>query len=364
MHTEITLHSDIAQTPRVLQASTMFDVPPTDRIDRTWTVDLPLEERPWQVGLLVGPSGAGKSSVARECFGTPKRLKWSRDKCVLDDFPADMGIRDVVDLLTAVGFGSPPAWMRPHSTLSTGEQFRVDCARRLAETPADEIVLIDEFTSVVDRQVAQIASHSIGKTVRRENRQLVVATCHYDVVEWLQPDWIYQPHAETFSWRSVQPRPTVDAGIYPVDKSAWRLFAPHHYMSAQHMAASSSYGLFINDECVAYISWRQFVHNKLKNCKLGHRLVVLPDWQGLGLGMVLASWAGEHLYEQGWRFRAVTAHPAMTNAMGRSPRWRLVSKSAKQLRTSTGSPTLIRAQTSTRRFSTYSFEYSPPAAVA
>jgi GNAT superfamily N-acetyltransferase len=154
----------------------------------------------------------------------------------------------------------------------------------------------------------------------------------------------------------------VDIDVYPVGKAAWRIFAPHHYLNASHMAASSSFGLFIDDECVAYTSYRQFVHGTLKNVKIGHRLVVLPDWQGLGLGMVLANWTGQYLYDKGWRFRAIVAHPAMIHAFSRSPRWQLVTAGAKSLRSSTPSPTLTKAQTSTRRFNTYSFEYRPPAA--
>lgn len=34
-----------------------------------WTVDLPLEEKKWNVGLIVGPSGSGKSTIANEPIG-------------------------------------------------------------------------------------------------------------------------------------------------------------------------------------------------------------------------------------------------------------------------------------------------------
>jgi ABC-type ATPase with predicted acetyltransferase domain len=47
--------------------------------------------------------------------------------------------------------------------------------------------VVDEFTSVVDRQVAQIGSHAVPKLVRREERKPMVATCHYDVLDSLQP---------------------------------------------------------------------------------------------------------------------------------------------------------------------------------
>jgi len=115
-----------------------------------------------------------------------------------------MGIKEVVDLLTSVGFGSPPAWLRPFRVLSNGEQFRVMVARAIAETTG--LIAIDEFTSVVDRQVAKVASHTVQKAIRRRKRQLIAVSCHYDIIEWLQPDWVYQPHTRDFARRRPQAR--------------------------------------------------------------------------------------------------------------------------------------------------------------
>lgn len=341
----------------------MFDHPPTDHVDRTWNVHLPVEDQPWSVGLIVGPSGAGKSSVARACFPVRPEPKWSSDRSVLDEFPDGMGIRDIVGLLTSVGLGSTPSWMRPYSTLSTGEQFRAMCARRIAEAPEGEVIVIDEFTSVVDRQVAQVASHTLQRTVRRDERQLVAVTCHYDVVEWLQPDWIYQPHADAFAWRSVQPRPGVDVGVYPVDRSAWRVFAPHHYLSEYHQPAAQCFGAFVDGQCVGFVSYRHFQHPSAKNLKLGHRLVVLPDWQGLSIGIVMVEAIADLLYRQGNRFRAVVAHPAMIRVMTRSPRWQLAAHVTKpgELGTLSKVPRWRKQQSDPRRLNTYSFEYVPPA---
>jgi GNAT superfamily N-acetyltransferase len=362
METTISLRAPVTSTARVLQAGTMFDHPPTDCIDRTWHVHLPVETQPWSVGLIVGPSGAGKSSVARECFPVSPVPVWHDDRSILDDFPAGMSIRDIVDLLTSVGLGSTPSWMRPYRTLSTGEQFRAMCARQIAEAPEGKIITIDEFTSVVDRQVAQVASHTLGKTVRRTGRQLVAVTCHYDVVDWLQPDWVYQPHADTFTWRSVQPRPGVDIGIYPVDRAAWRVFAPHHYLSDYLQPSAWCFGAFVNGQCVGFQSYRHFQHPHVRNLKLGHRLVVLPDWQGLGIGGLLNDVIAEMLYQQGFRFRAVVAHPAMVRIMARSPRWQLVTHTTRpeELRHGSKTPRFARQQSDPRRFNTYSFEYMPP----
>ena len=360
MRADVTVTAEVSPSPRILQAGAMFDVPPFERAARTWAVDLPIEDREWSVGLIVGPSGAGKSSVAARCFEVSPEPVWHPDRSVLDDFPEGMGVRSIVDSLTAVGFGSPPAWMRPYATLSTGEQFRVNCARRLAEAPDGPVVVIDEYTSVVDRQVAQVASHSLAKAVRRNAQKLVAVTCHYDVVDWLQPDWIYQPHVEDFAWRSVQPRPSVDVEVYPLPNSAWKLFSPHHYLSADHSRSATAFGMFIEGECVAFHSYRHFVHPHMRGTKQGHRLVVLPDWQGLGLSLRFAEWLGQHLYDKGLRYRIVTAHPAVVRSLSRSPRW-VVNKPSMRLRLNSSSAVdLRRFQADARRLNTHSFEYRPP----
>ncbi|MEV4573636.1 hypothetical protein AB0K16_10265 [Nonomuraea jabiensis] len=78
----------------------------------------------------------------------------------MDDFPKSMSIKDIVGLPTAVGLSSPPAWLRPYKTLSNGEAFRASMARAVAEQ--DGLVVVDEFTSVVGRQVAALSGRSFG----------------------------------------------------------------------------------------------------------------------------------------------------------------------------------------------------------
>ncbi len=191
MKADITVSSPVARSARVLQISGMFDVPVEEKTSLTWHADLPVEERDWNIGLITGPSGSGKSTLARHLW--PEQLaaahEWPADRALVDAFPDGMGIRDITGMLSAAGLSSPPAWLRPYRTLSNGEAFRADIARSLAEL--DGLVVVDEFSSVVDRQVAQVASHAVQKTVRRAGRQLVAVTCHYDVEPWLQPDWTY-----------------------------------------------------------------------------------------------------------------------------------------------------------------------------
>ena len=107
---------------------------------------------------------------------------WPRDRAVVDAIKAP--VKGPARMLTAVGFGSPPAWLRPYHALSTGEQFRAKLARVLLELQEP---VVDEFTSVVDRQVAKFGSEAVAKEVRRRDGRFVALTCHFDVIEWLEP---------------------------------------------------------------------------------------------------------------------------------------------------------------------------------
>jgi len=68
MHTTVTVSCPIAESPRVSQVRGMFDLTADRTSQVTWSVDLPLGQRPWHIGLVVGPSGCGKSTIARHLW--------------------------------------------------------------------------------------------------------------------------------------------------------------------------------------------------------------------------------------------------------------------------------------------------------
>jgi GNAT superfamily N-acetyltransferase len=365
MKVHVAVSSPIQLTGRVRQMAGLFDVPLEEKLALSWDHDLPLDGKPWNVGLIYGPSGAGKTLLATKLW--PERVvkdyPWPVDKSVIDGFPDGMSTRAITGLLSSVGFGSPPAWMRPYRTLSNGEAFRATVARALAEI--DGLVVLDEFTSVVDRQVAKVASHTVQKAVRRESRQLVAVTCHYDVEEWLQPDWVYDVAAQQFTWRSVQPHPPLTFNIHKCERSLWPMFARHHYLSANIHTAAKCFAAYENEtgKPVAFTSYRLLPHPKVRDIMLGHRLVVLPDWQGLGLAGRLDDWLGQYLYERGLRYRNTIAHPAMIHFYAHSPRWRMVSKPKAQVATGRHRGPkrggMVSLAIDPRSLGTRSFEYVP-----
>lgn len=325
MKAHVVRQVDVAQTARVLQLSGMFDVPATKKARLEWNVELPLDEKPWSIGLIVGPSGCGKSTIAQELFPDAyiKGFDWPADLSVLDAFPEDMGMKEITLLLSSVGFSSPPSWLRPFGVLSNGEQFRTMIARALCEYR--DLCVVDEFTSVVDRTVAQIGSAAIAKTVRRRGSKFIAVTCHYDVEAWLDPDWVYEPATGKFHWRSLQGRPAIALTIYRCHHSEWQRFAPYHYLSADLNRSAKCYVACYEDRPVAFHSFLPFV-GRLSGHRQGvrvHRSVCLPDFQGVGIGHAMGSHLAAAYAGLGFRVFITTGHPSMIGAMSRSKAWRM-----------------------------------------
>ena len=215
---------------------------------------------------------------------------WPSEQAVIDGF-GDLPIRSIVGLLTAVGFSSPPAWIKPYAVLSGGEQFRCDLARALATALAGRgaeserpLVVFDEFTSVVDRQVAQIGSAAVAKAVRGDLAavRFVAVGCHYDVAEWLEPDWVIDMATRKLERRRLR-RPAIQLEVFRSGRNLWPLFAPHHYLSGKLSVAARCYVATWQGRPVTFCALLPVIGQR------GYwrfsRIVTLPDYQGIGLGM-------------------------------------------------------------------------------
>lgn len=333
----------------------MFDVPPQDKARLEWSVEVPAISDSWSVGLIVGPSGSGKSSVMRKVYGEVPRLAWSAAS-VVDDFARSLTVQQVTDACSAVGFNTIPAWLRPFGVLSNGERFRVDLARRLLELP--DPIVVDEFTSVVDRQVAQVGSHAVQKFARRSGRKFVAVTCHYDVIEWLQPDWVLDMATRQLTRRLLQRRPSIDCVVGRVPYAAWRMFAPFHYLTGDLHKSARCFGLWANGRLAAFAGMLHRPHPKVDDIMGCSRLVTLPDWQGLGLAFALIDKVGAAYKAIGKRAHTYPAHPALTRAFDRSPLWRL-EKAPGKYGSAIGASTS--AKSSQRQRPCAVFEYVGPA---
>jgi ABC-type ATPase involved in cell division len=296
----------------------------------TLEAELPIEREPWAIGLIVGPSGSGKSSLGARIWGEEAvcgRKSWPVDAPIIDAIAPEGGWDDVTAALYAVGLGSVPAWLRPFDVLSTGEKFRAELARVVSEAPPR--VVIDEFTSVVDRQIAQIGATAFARAWRRTGGQAVLLSCHYDIIDWLAPDWIFDTAAKVFTWtRGRLRRPDIALDIFQTGWRFWPLFEPHHYLRLPHMIAAVCYVGFVGETPVAHVGVS--TRPGMMEARAG-RLVVMPEWQGIGVGLrflneVCRLWRfGEDRFGKPMRTLFHTSHPGMAAALRRSKLWTQVS---------------------------------------
>lgn len=286
----------------------------------------------WNIGVVVGASGSGKTSIGKQIFGENKIVNlsdgWSADKPIVDDISPDGDFNTVTGLLASVGLGDVPAWLRPFHVLSNGEQFRAGLARLICEKP-DEVV-VDEFTSVIDRQIAKIGAQAFQKAWRRENPsgKVVLLTPHFDIVEWVQPDWVIDTNKKTFERGCPRQRPPFELEIRKVNGSYWRYFKPHYYLDLPMPIAAEYFVGTVNGELACHLAVCPWFH---LNGYRATRLVTMPEWQGAGVGTrFLDAIAQYHLDGNGRKGKKLpiyfhTSHPQLCSSLRRSDKWVQVS---------------------------------------
>jgi len=306
----IRLQAPLLDSFRVHQVAGLFDVPLDEKLQHSLTAELPGFDEDWTIGAIVGPSGSGKTTLARAAYGDalyePK--EWSADAAIIDGL-GNASLKTIARVLTAVGLGSVPTWLKPYRVLSTGERFRADLARAVLEAgdwgleagefrpalqyrpsitpsspkplaPSPSLLVIDEFTSTLDRTVANTMSAALSRLLRNPqseipNPKLIVLTCHRDILPWLQPDWTLdlgrfrlpdgtlhgaatslgdarsRSASETYSLtRGRLRRPTLRLAVRRVPQKLWTRFARHHYLAGGLAASATCYAAFWDNKAL------------------------------------------------------------------------------------------------------------------
>lgn len=286
----------------------------------------------WKIGVVVGPSGSGKTSIGRLLWPDVGIYDgdegWPHDKPIVDAIAPDGSFDDVTGALSAVGLGSVPAWLRPYHALSNGEKFRAGLARVIAE--GRDRIIIDEFTSVVDRQIAKIGAGAFSKAWKRSGGKAVLLSCHYDILDWVEPDWVFDTRTGDLARGDLWRRPRFELEILQTNGAYWPIFEPHHYLKLPRMIAAKYYVGFVEGEAVCHIATSPRLEvGGMRAC----RMVVMPEWQGAGVGLRFLNevcrmqFTDVNKYHE--RTKAVyfhTSHPGLCAALRRDKRWVQVSQ--------------------------------------
>lgn len=310
------------KTFRIASIMGTFDLE-SENIKEHFVGDIKLPEN-WQIGLIVGNSGTGKTTIAKELFPKSYITKFDySEEAVIDDMPKNCNVDTICKAFNSVGFSSPPSWLKPYSVLSNGEKMRVDLAH--AMLLENDLFVFDEFTSVVDRNVAKIGSFAMQKAIRKTNKKFIAVGCHFDIEEWLLPDWVFDTNSMTFRLCEEQKknRPKFEFKIYETSEKQyyWQMFNKYHYLSHSHNNAAKVFIATMNDNICAFCSVLHLPHPIAKNIKKIHRLVVLPDYQGIGLGVIFLNEIAKIIINDGNRCTITTSAPSLINSLKINKTW-------------------------------------------
>jgi len=322
----------------------------------------------WGIGVVHGPSGSGKTTVLRQLFGGADGKvatavpDWNEDIPVLAAFTDKFFHGDPIGRLNACALSGEERRTRI-SRLSACARARAQVAWLLA----DDVVL-DEFTSLAPRRLAWEVARGVSEYVQNNGlKRVVVASVHEDVVAHLKPRWLFPTAVVSPCWKLIgnskggdkfgaagdarygclallhdvaAPRspPTADRDLFAPPEITLQLarapyyhyttFEKHHYLQAS---------TFSKGACCFEVCWNgrpvgfhaTIPHFGLAGAGKGtsgavreHRVVVLPDFQGIGLGWMMSEVMGERNVRFGRRFTSLTMHYTFGAGRDRSERWR------------------------------------------
>ena len=104
-------------------------------------------------------------------------------------------------------------------------------------------------------------------------------------------------------------------------KYYWNIFKKYHYLGHNHNYVARVFIGFIENNPVAFCSVLPFPHPIVKNTKRTHRLVVLPDYQGVGIGGKLHDTIANYFYNISYDYIITTSSPQLIKSLKLSKNW-------------------------------------------
>jgi ABC-type ATPase with predicted acetyltransferase domain len=194
---EFTLQSEVFPNFRCKMAADSLDIDVNKKSVHHVKIENINVPEEWSVGCVVGNSGSGKTTLLHHIFGSDCfNALLDSEQPIINQFPKSMTYEECANILTGVGLNSVPCWIRAVKTLSNGQKARAEAALLMCQEK--QIIFIDEWTSVVDRTVAKAMSICLSKYAKRNKKKIIICSCHFDIIEWLNPDWLIDCNEQAF----------------------------------------------------------------------------------------------------------------------------------------------------------------------
>lgn len=369
----VKLESQPTDSFRCQMAANSLDIDVKKKLTHEISISADIES-PFNIGLIIGASGSGKTTLAKQIFGENCfNVNIDPNKPIIEQLNPKFSYEECSNILGGIGLTSVPCWIRPVKTLSNGQRSRAEAA--LAMTSTEQLILIDEWTSVVDRTVAKVMSHCIQKFARKMNKKIILLSCHYDVIEWLNPDFVIDCNKQEFNNRRLlrpeerERNERLDFQIREVDRSSWKYFSKYHYLSEKIPGGQNyHYGLFSGKNQIGFQNFSNYVPTRKGTTPIYHfnRTVIHPDYAGLGLGIHLINETSRLLKQKyGFKIMGKFSSTPVFKSMSKNKYWRLCEVKRQIGNMKIGGTMGRRAGNNTnggfrKNIKTYSFQYIGP----
>lgn len=362
---EVILKSEVNKEFRCQVAANSLDIDVEKKSIHHLKIDNINIPDKWNIGLVYGNSGSGKTTMIKHLFGDKIfEVKLDEDKPIINQLPEDMSYEDCAKMLNGIGLNSVPCWIRPVKTLSNGQRARAEAVYLM--TQSDEIIFIDEWTSVVDRTVAKAMSLCLYKYAKRNNKRLVLCSCHVDILEWLNPDWMIDcnkqkfilPESEDFFFNK---REQLQFEIKEIERASWKYFSKYHYLNERLPGGKLYlYGLFHNGNQIGFQCFANYVPHRKGTIIIYHsnRVVIHPDYNGLSLGMKMVDKCSELLLQKiHCRIMAKFSSTPMYKSRIKNEQWKYLGFKRTMGKLTIGGNMLRKKGFREKGIKTYNFEY-------
>lgn len=364
---EIKLQAEVHNNFRCQVAANSLDIDVKKKSIHQLTIKNIKIPNDWNIGLIAGASGSGKTTLITELFGKDVfKSVLNEELPIINQLPKDLSYDECAALLNGIGLNSVPCWIRPVKTLSNGQKARAEAVMLM--TSHEDIVFIDEWTSVVDRTVAKAMSVCLQKFAKRNNKKIILCSCHYDIVEWVKPDWLIDcnkqqfmlPKSEDFFF---QQREELQFDIREIGRSSWKYFSKYHYLSERLPGGKIFlYGLFHGEDQIGFQCFANYVpiRKGMKPIYHSNRTVVHPDYNGLGLGIRLINETSQLLYDKTpCKIMAKFSSVPVYKAMRKQSSWGFLGQKRLMTKMKTGGNMSRRAGFREKGVKTFNFVFIP-----
>ena len=99
-------------------------------------------------------------------------------------------------------------------------------------------------------------------------------------------------------------------------------------MNHNLLGCSHQYVALHEGNPVAFCAMTRLVHDTIKNAMRLHRLVVSPDYQGIGIGPALLDFVADIYKREGQRITACFSHPALLQSLAKNENWRITRQTS------------------------------------